>query len=373
MKTLIQTLLLGVLLSATPLMAQQKMKKVTHIQKVDVYIVAKPQDIPINLEYSARITPVKDITITARVSGILQKKYFTEGASVQQGKILYKVEPGIYAADVNNAKATLNFATSQFEKTKKNWERAKGLYTDKATSEQDKDDAYFAFTSAKANKDAAEAQLEKSMVILGYTNVNATISGVAGIKIVDVGDYVKEGTPLLTITQTNPIYAEFSIPDINALKQKYMLVKGSWANLQAANLKAVLMVNGKEYDKKGKVNFVDVKVNQNTSTLKMRAVFENESAKLIAGQFTKIKVFGIISKNVLVVPQKAVLQNPLGTIVFIVNQGKVSVKPVKILNTIGQNFIVSGIKAGEKVVINNFFRIKPGAPVSIDKIINKQE
>ena len=370
MRTLVKTLMVSGLLSVSPLLAQQAAPSAP-TPKVDVYVVPKPQNIPVDLEYPARISAVKDITITARVSGILEKKFFTEGATIRQGDALYKIEEGTYGSDAAIAKAALELATSQFEKAKKDWERAKGLYEDKAISVQDKDNAYFAYTSAKATKDAAEAELDKAMVTLGYTDVNATINGVAGMKMVDVGDYVEAGTKLLTITQTNPIYAEFSIPDINALKQKYVLSNGSWANMQAAGLQAALMIDGKEYDKKGKVDFVDVKVEPNTSTLKLRAVFENSDAKLIAGQFAKIKVLGIVSKDVLSVPQKAVLQNPLGTIVFIVAEGKVGVKPVQILNTVGQNFIVSGVAPGDEVVVNNFFRIKPGAPVSVDKIINK--
>jgi membrane fusion protein (multidrug efflux system) len=373
MKSYIKTVIISGLLITSSLYGAEAPKAGATLPKVDVYVVPKAKNIPVELEYPARVTSVKNVTIVARVSGILEKKYFTEGATVHKGDLLYKIEPNIYAADVQSAKATLELEKSKFDKAQKDWTRAKGLYEDKAISEQDKDTAYFAYTSAQASVDVAKANLDKAMVSLNYTDVKATINGVTGMKMIDEGDFVKEGTSLTTITQTNPIYAEFSIPDINTIKQKYTLENGNWSNMQAAKLKASLIVDGQKYKEMGNVDFVDAQVDQATSTLKVRAIFKNNATKLLAGQYVKVKLIGIISKNVLSVPQKAVLQNPLGTIVFVVVNGKVSVKPVKILNTVGQNFIVSGVASKDVVVVNNFFRIKPGASVAIDKTINKQE
>lgn len=373
MRTYIKTTLISGLLIVSSLYAAETTKPVASIPKVDVYIVPKAKNIPVELEYPARISSVKNVTIVARVSGILEKKYFTEGTTIHKGDLLYKIEPDTYEADVQSATATLELEKSKFDKTKKDWLRAKGLFEDKAISEQDKDTAYFAYTSAQASVDVAKANLDKAMVSLNYTDVKATISGIAGMKMVDVGDFVKEGTSLTTLTQTNPIYVQFSIPDINAMKQKYTLAHGTWSKMQDAKLKAALIIDGKQYKEEGDVSFVDVQLNQETSTLKARAIFKNNATQLLAGEYVKVKLIGVISKNVLTVPQKAVLQNPLGTIVFVVINGKVAVKPVKILNTVGQNFIVSGVTSKDVVVVNNFFRIKPGASVAIDKIINKQE
>ena len=342
------------------------------IPKVDVYVVGDAKDTPILLEYPARITSVKNVTMIARVSGILEEKHYTEGLHVKKGTLLYKIEPAIYRASADSAKATLALEISKFEKAKKDWERADGLYKDKAISEQDKDTAFFAYQTAKASVDVAKAELQKVLVNLNYTDVNATISGMAGIKMVDVGDFVKEGTPLVTITQTNPINAVFSIPDINSIKQKYELQKGNWSNIQGANLKASLIVDNKPYKNIGTINFIDSHIDDSTSTLKARAVFNNASSELLAGEFVKIRVIGVVSKNVISVPQKAVLQNPLGTVVFVIVDGKVTVKPVKIIDSTGQNFVVQGVKAKDVVIVNNFFRIKPGSAVVIDKTVNKQ-
>lgn len=370
-KYLSTAVILGSLFLGTSLLAQEAKPAARPAPKVDVYIVPEPKDTPVSLEYPARISSVKNVTITARVSGVLEKKYYVEGATVHKGDLLYKIEPDVYQAAFNSAKATLELESAKMQKAEKDWKRAEGLYKDKAISEQDKDSAYFAYETAKASVNVAKAELKKVAVDMNYTEVKATINGVAGMKKVDVGDYVKEGTSLLSITKTNPIFAEFSIPDINSLKRNYELENGSWSNVQGAGLKASLVVEGKTYEKLGDIDFIDTNVDASTSTLKARAIFDNSSAELIAGQFANIKIIGVVSKNVITVPQKAVLQNPLGTVVFVVVDGKASVKPVKILDTAGQNFVVSGVKPKDVVVVNNFFRIKPGTPVSIDKTINK--
>jgi membrane fusion protein (multidrug efflux system) len=337
--------------------------------KVDVYIVAPSKDIEVPLEYPARFVSMRDATITARVTGVLQKKLYIEGQYVRKGDLLYKIEPDTYIASVESAKAALALENAKQQKAQKDWARADALYKDKAISEQEKDSAYYAFQTANASVNVAKAALRKVNVDLGYTNVRATISGVTGMKIADVGELVKEGTPLVSITQTDPIYAEFSIPNINAMKQKYQLSSGSWSNLQKANLKVSLLIDGKPYRNLGKVDFVDSHLDKSTSTLKARAVFQNASSGILAGGFARVKLMGIISKNVITVPQKAVLQSPLGTSVFVVVNKKIVPRPVKILGTADQNFIVEGVSVKDVLVLNNFFHIKPGDAVIVDKIV----
>ncbi len=337
--------------------------------KVDVYIVPPSKDIEISLEYPVRFVPLRDATIMARVTGVLQKKYYTEGQYVHKGDLLYKIEPDSYVANVESAKAALQLENAKLAKAQKDWIRADGLYKDKAISEQEKDSAYYAYQTAQASVNVTKAALKKVKIDLSYTNVRATISGMSGLKMVNEGEFVKEGTPLVTITQTDPIYAEFSITNFNTLKQKYQLSKGSWNNLQGANLKASLLLDGKPYGSLGKVDFVDSHLDKSTATLKARAVFENHSLTLLAGGYARIKLMGIISKNVITVPQKSVLQSPLGTSVFVVVNKKIVPKPVKILGTADQNFIVQGVSAKDAVVLNNFFRVKPNDSVIIDKIL----
>ena len=130
-----------------------------------------------------------------------------------------------------------------------------------------------------------------------------------------------------------------------------------------------LVVNGKTFAE-GKLDFSDVKIDQQTSSLKMRAIFENREGNILPGEFVRVKLKGIVLKKMLEVPQKAVLQNEFGKIVFLVKKGKVVPAPVVTGESTGGNFIVKkGLKPGDLVIINNFFKIKPNSRVKIDKII----
>ena len=372
-KSFIKLSLITTLLFSSAVFAQEQQKQAPMAPKVDVYVVKEVKQAPVSLEYPARIQSLKEVTITARVSGVLEKQVYAEGAKLSKNDLMYKIEPTIYEADVAAKKANLSVVTAMYEKAQKDWERARGLYEEKAISEQDKDTVYFAYVIAKANVDVARAELDKVQVNLDYTDVKSTINGVAGMKLVDVGDYVTIGTPLVKMTQIDPIYAEFSIPNINNIKEKYALKYGSFKDLQDAKLKAVLIVDGKEYPQEGEIDYVASHIDSATSTLKARAIFRNKDAKLLAGEFAKIKIVGVVSNNVLSVPQKAVLQNPLGTIVFVVVDGKVAIRPVKIIEASDDKFIVQGVQPKDVVIVNNFFRVKPNAPVIIDKTINAQE
>jgi membrane fusion protein (multidrug efflux system) len=338
--------------------------------KADVFIVGEPKDMAIDLTYPARIKAAKEVTIMARVSGVLEEKAYTEGAIVHKGDLLYKIEPEIYEAAFKSAQATLHLVNAKRAQTKKEWERAEKLYKTKSISEQAKDSAYFAYEEAKAAVDVATAQLQQASVNLAYTEVKATIDGIIGIKEVDVGDYVPEGTPLVKIIQTNPMLVEFSIPHIQTMRAKYALEgNGNWNDLQNAGLKGSLVVDGAPYQRVGTIDFIDTNIDLSTSTLKARATFDNPNGRLIAGGFATLKLQGVILKNGIAVPQKAVLQNPLGTIVFVLIDGKVAVKPVTIADTSKENFIVTGLAPKDVVIVNNFFRIKPGMSIQIDKTL----
>lgn len=367
MKYKIVSALLLTIASLSPLTAQEtKAPAGTH---VDVYVVPAPTQIPIVLEYPARLQSIRSATVVSRVSGVLQKKFFTEGAHVKKGALLYRIEPDIYAALVRERQADLALQKSVLTKTKRDWERAKSLYTDKAISLKEHDAALSAYETSVAEVNAAKAKLASARVSLNYTDVRAPISGIAGMKATDLGNVVTEGTPLVTITQTDPIHAGFSIPDVDFMKAKEAQADGSWDASMQKKLKAVITVKGQSAG--GQIDYVAPVIDEKTGSVQARALFENGKNNLLPGAFGRVTIEGLFRNNALTVPQKAVLQNPLGTIVFVVEEGKAAARPVTIGDTSGENFIVQkGLKAGETVIVNNFFRVRPGAPVVIDKTIN---
>lgn len=357
---------------ATHAMAQEPAKQQPPAPSVDVFKISAPKEEALVFEYPAKTLSSQTVLVKARANGLLQKKFFTEGQRVKEGDMLYAIEKESYEAAHNLAKANVSSLEVNVQKTQKEWERLKGLYENGASSEQEKDSAYFAYESAKASLNGAKASLQNATINLDRTLIKAPASGVVGMKQVDVGALVSDGTALVEITQTDPLHVEFSIPDIDVMKQKYNIKNGKWSNPTDGKLKASLSVGTQKYKEVGVVDYLSSSLDAKTGSLKARASFKNTNNELLPNQFVKVSLLGLTRANVIKVPQKAVLQNPLGTVVFVVEDGKAVTRPVKIGETSENEFVIdSGLKEGDTVIVNNFFRIKNGAPVKIDKVINE--
>ena len=293
--------------------------------KADVYVVPQAQDLAISLKYPAEIKAYKKVQVVSRVLGTLEKQYFTEGSSVKQGDVLYKIEDGIYKAKYDAALATLNMNQAILDNASRNWERIKKLYAQQAVSEEKKDSALATYEQALATLALAKAQLRQAQIDLDYTNVKAPISGFTSLKQVDVGDLVTANPPttLVEITQNDKVYVEFSMP----LKDYQNIKNGLW-QMPKNNSQVSIEQDGKISALQGVIDFINVNIDKETSVVKMRATIENKEGQLMAGNFARVLLSDIVQKNVITIPQKAVLQNPLGTVVFVEEQGRVGVRPV---------------------------------------------
>ena len=341
--------------------------------KADIYVVPKPTVLPITLKYPATVKAYKKVQVVARALGILEKKDFIEGQAVNKGDLLYEIEDDIYKARVEAAKASLEMSSASLNNATRNWERVKKLFTQKALSSEKRDNSLASYEQSLAAQSLAKAQLKQAQIDLGYTKVKAPISGITSLKQVDVGNLVSYDPPskLVEITQNDKVYVEFSAPMSDYKKIKNHI----WSIKDNAPIKVTLEVDGKVLKKEGVVNFIDVNTNNQTAIVKMRAVFDNRDGYLMHGQFVRVVTNNNIQKNIITIPQKAVLQNPLGTIVFIEDHGHVGVRPVVVGNVSGDKFVVAGgpLRSGDRVIINNFFRLKPGGEVLVDKTINATE
>ena len=340
--------------------------------KADIYVVPKPTVLPITLKYPATVKAYKKVQVVSRALGILESKNFKEGQKVNKGDLLYQIEDDIYKARVEAAKASLNMSSASLNNATRKWERVKKLFSQKALSSEKRDNSLASYEQSLAAQSLAKAQLKQARIDLGYTKVKAPISGIVGLKQVDVGNLVSNTPPtkLVEITQKDKVFIEFSAPMSDYKKIKNHI----WSIKDNAPMKVTLEVDGKVLKKEGVVDFIDVNTNNQTAIVKMRAIFDNQDGFLMHGQFVRVITNNIVQNNVITIPQKAVLQNPLGTIVFIEDHGHVGVRPVVVGNVSGDKFIIAGgpLKSGDKVIINNFFRLKPGGEVVVDKTINKQ-
>lgn len=332
--------------------------------KVDVYAVTGAEAVGVRFEYPARLSAYRSTTVTARVNGVLQEKYYTEGAFVAKGSPMYRIEPDTYSAAVEAAAAAVELKSATLANAKREWDRVENLYRNNAISTKEYDAALSAYEVAKADLSSAKAQLKSSKINLGYTRVVAPIGGIAGMKQIDVGNVVNAGTPLVSLTQIDPIYAEFSIPDSDMQKSGSSLRRLAGTSA----LKAVLTYEGKSYS--GTVDFVAPQISTTNGSVKVRARLSNSDNTLMPGAFGRIAIAGVQSAPVIKVPQKAVLQNKQGTIVMVVDNGRVGIRPIRLGKKAGEYFIIEdGLKGGETVIVNNFFHIQPGAPVTIDKTV----
>lgn len=318
----------------------------------------KLQSIEFSKKYPAVLKPFKEVVITARISGFLIKENFKEGDEVKKGDTLYEIQKDEYAAALKEAEATFEKASVNLDKTTKDWNRAAYLFKNAAISEEQKDQYQYAYNDAKAELNRAKAALENSRIEYGYTTIKAPISGIIGLSSSDEGAYINienDSAKLATITSWNPIYAEFSIPghdiqNINGIKK---------------GLKAILHNNKRSYN--GKVDFISPKLDIQTDTLLLRAVFENSDKSLLAGAYAEISLEGFGYDNVAKIPQNALIKTPQATMVYVIKEDKgLTMKPVEVVNTEnGFAFISKGLKENEKVVISNIAKIRPHTKVTI--------
>lgn len=339
--------------------------------KADVYIVPEATDLPIDLKYPAQIKSYQKANVYSRVIGVLEKHHFNEGEKVNKGDLLFKIEDTIYQAKVDAAKASLEMSQATLNNATRNWERIKKLYKSRSVSDEQRDTALSSYETAVSALALAKAQLHQAKIDLDYTNVKAPISGFTGMKKVDIGNLVSNApsTELLTITQNDKVYLDFSMP----LSDYKNIKENLWSMPEDGKINVAITLDGKPMKESGVVDFIDANIDQKTSTVKMRALVQNSEHNLIPGSFIRITLQGIVQKNVITIPQKALLQNPMGTIVFVEKEGKAAVRPVMIGKESGSNYIVAGgmVQSGDKVIVNNFFRVKPGQPLIVDKVINQ--
>ena len=337
--------------------------------EVNTYQV-KLNDIPVSMEYPAKIKSMQQVNVVAKVNGTLEKKNFTEGNFVKEGEVLYQIDSTRYEALMQEALADVEMKTATLKQATREWERVKILFEQDSTSQKEKDSALSAYETAKASLKASQANLKKAQIDLGYTKVKAPISGFTSLNKQDLGSYVgstNESMILTTITQTNPIYVEFSLPDIEFLKKRFIMNDGNWNNISQTKLPvSIIFSDGLIYEEKGTLDFIDSFVDNETSTVKSRATFENSKKELIPGLFVKIKIDGLIYKNAISIPQTSLLQDTTGTFVYIVKDNQAIRTPIKIENISKDTYIISdGLNEGDIVITNNLTKLKSGSSITL--------
>lgn len=309
-------------------------------------ISAKSEDITLKFTYPAKLVSDYDVIIKPQVSGVILEKYFKAGDMVKKGDKLFLIDPAKF-------KAAADGAYGQALMAKRDFERNKILFAKKAVSQKDYDTSFANFTTAQANFDNARIDLE-------HTEITAPFDGVVGDALINVGDYVNASTTdLVRITNLNPIYADFYISDTNKLNISRNTQSGKW---ELDNIHAKLNLNGQIVE--GKLDFIDSVIDSSSGTVKAKAVFDNNNSTLLPGAFATITSEGFIQKNAFKIPQIAIMQDQNQVYVYTLVDGKVAKTPIHISYQDNDYAVVdSGIKNGDKIIMDNFKKIFPGSAV----------
>ncbi|GAB2595801.1 efflux RND transporter periplasmic adaptor subunit [Ramlibacter solisilvae] len=326
-------------------------------------------NLAMNYEYVGQTAGSRDVEVRARVAGILLTRNFTEGGSVKKGQSLYSLDAAPFQAAFNRADAEVAAAEARLAQTTRTLNRLKPQWEAHAVSRREYDDAASAEQVTRAELKGAQARRAEAALNLGYTKVEAPVSGAAGRSQVSEGTLVAgPGTLLTTLTQTDPIKVRFGIADTDQMKWRGEVAAGQ---LQLPPHEAftveIKLADGSVYPRKGKLLFSDTRVSGVTGTVEAEAEVPNPDGVLKPGQFVRVRLTGATKPRALMVPTRTVLEGPQGKFVYVAVDGKAEPKPVQVGDQIGGDWIInSGLSEGDQVIVDGMARIFfPGAPIQI--------
>jgi len=342
---------------AAPVAAQQKGPEAVPVGTV----TAERKPVARTADFVGRIQAIERVDIQARITGYLEQVLFKEGDLVKEGQPLYRIEKDLFKASVEQAKGALEASKAKKLLTAIQYERAEQLMKTSAGTVTARDQALTADRSAGAQILIDQANLNSAETNLGYTDIDAPISGKIGRTLVTKGNVVspQSGT-LTTIVSVDPIYVLFPVS-----QRALMQARKDASAAELAGLKVKLrFADGSTYDQVGKIDFVDVTVDRATDTVQVRAVFPNPKGELIDGQLVTVNLESGTPQEQVVVPQAALITDQQGIYVFIVEDGKVAIRRVKTGGANGQGVIVAdGLSGGEQVVVEGLQSLRPGMAV----------
>jgi multidrug efflux system membrane fusion protein len=329
--------------------------------EITVY-AAPEQEVVEFSEFSGRLEATDYVEVKPKVSGTIEQIHFKDGAVVKKGQALFTIEPAPYAAELERAKGSAVAADSAYKNASEDFKRAEKLFEAKAISKQEYDSKQAAYKAASGNASSAAGALKLAKISYGYSTVTAPISGKISRAEVTKGNTVQAGpsAPIIaTIVAATPIYASFEMDENNFLSY----IQGRKAE-DLAKIPVTLLLNGAEIE--GKIHSFDNQLNPATSSLRVRAVFENKDGSLIPGLFAKVKIGSAEKIKHVLVSEKSIGTDQRKKFVLAVgSDGKTEYKEVVLgAYANGYRIVKSGLNAGDKVVYTGLAKLKPGMPIT---------
>lgn len=344
-----------------------------HVEPVYPVVEVEPvttQDVNIYGEYVGRIRAQQFVEIRARVEGYLEKMLFSEGTYINKGQTLFIIDPKLYKARVNKARAQLNKARAQALKAERDLNRIRPLYEQNAASQLDLDNAVAAYESATADVIVCEADLTQAEMTLGYTTVQSPISGYISERNADIGTLVgPNGQSLLaTVVKSDTVRVDFSMTALDYLRSKARNVNLGQkdASRKWDPYVTVTLADGTQYPYRGLVDFADPQVDPKTGTFSVRAEMPNPDRTLLPGEFTKVKLLMDVREKAMLVPVKALSIEKGGAYIFVVRPDSIVEK--RFIETgpeVDNSMVVErGLTANEYIVVEGWHKLQHGMKVA---------
>ena len=347
------------------------------------FLEVKPQRVELMNELTGRTSALEVAEVRPQVTGIILKRLFTEGQEVEEGQQLYQIDPALYEAALAEAKAALLRAEANFTAARLLSERHSQAVKVNAVSKQEYDNAVASMNQARAEVVAAKAALDTATINIRYTKVNSPISGHIGISSVTPGALVtaNQAQPLATVQRMDQMYVDLTQSSAELLRLKRSMMEGRLVSAGDGAAKVKLKLeDGQDYGIEGALQLSDITVDTGTGAITVRAKFDNPIQQITAGRAERLLFPGMfvrallqeaVNENGVLIPQVAVGRDTMGRATVYVLSGDgtggdytVAEEVIELDRSIGSNYLVrSGLKAGEKVIVDGRIKVRIGAKV----------
>lgn len=329
-------------------------------------VTLAPQTTTLTRELPGRTSAYQIAEVRPQVSGIIERRLFTEGGMVEEGEPLYQLDNATYEAALASARAQLARAEATVEAARLRAARTTELARIDAVSRQDEENATAALRQAEADVKASQAAVQSAQVNVGFARITAPISGQIGRSSVTQGALVtaNQAQPLATVQQLDPIYVDLTQSASELLDLRKAVAAGTMERVDLPV--TILLEDGTEFPHQGRLAFSEVSVDPSTGSYALRVVVDNPEHILMPGMYVNALVGSGVRPDAILVPQQGIARDPKGnTSAMVVNdQGLVEARPVQVSRTVGDKWLVEGgLVAGDKVIVEGLQKIQPGIPV----------
>jgi membrane fusion protein (multidrug efflux system) len=331
-------------------------------------VTLKTQPLTLTRELPGRTTAYLVADVRPQANGIVKERLFAEGGMVRAGQTLYQLDDSLYRAQHDSNVAALAKTQAALEVTRNAAQRSDQLVKIHAVSAQDNENAIAALRQAEADAAAAKAAVDSSSVNLAYTRISAPISGRIGKSSVTRGALVvaNQSAALATVQQLDPIYVEVTQASSEWLQLKKDIDSGRLQGGGAGTTVAIVLEDGRRYQRDGQLQFADISVDPNTGSFALRAIVPNPDNTLLPGMYVKAVLDEGVRAEALLAPQPGITRDPRGnaTALVVGTDSKVEQRQVTVSRTIGDQWLVEdGLKPGDRVIIEGLQKVRPGAAV----------